>query len=121
MKTVIQRVSASNVAIDGKIVGEISQGLNILLGITKEDSEGDIGKLVNKIINLRIFPDDAGKMYLSLLDIGGEALVISQFTLTGNVKKGRRPSFDASASPDEAERLHDKVNSLLGILRDLPE
>lgn len=108
MIAVIQRVSSSSVKVDEKVVGEIGRGLNILLGVKKGDTSEDIPKLVNKIVNLRIFQDDNGKMNLSLLDIGGEALVISQFTLAGNVKKGRRPSFDESESPDIAKALYEE-------------
>ena len=108
MKAVIQRVLESKVEVDGKVVGQIGQGLNILVGVEKGDTEEDIKKLVNKIVNLRIFEDDNGKMNLSLLDINGEALVISQFTLAGNVKKGRRPSFDNAEKPEKAKQLYEK-------------
>ena len=108
MKVVIQRVEKSYVEVDNKIIGEIGKGLNILLGVEKGDSEKDITKLVNKIMNLRIFEDEKGKMNLSLLDINGEALIISQFTLVGNVKKGRRPSFDTAEKPERAKYLYDK-------------
>lgn len=108
MIAVIQRVSSSSVKVDGEIVGEISKGLNILLGVKKGDDESDILKLVNKIINLRIFQDENQKMNLSLLDINGSALIISQFTLAGNMKKGRRPSFDSSESPDIANEYYEK-------------
>ena len=106
MIAVIQRVSSSCVKVDGKIVGEIGNGLNILLGVKKGDSEEDINKLVNKIVNLRIFRDENEKMNLSLLDVKGSALIISQFTLAGNIKKGRRPSFDSSEHPETAEKLY---------------
>jgi D-tyrosyl-tRNA(Tyr) deacylase len=108
VKCVIQRVSSSNVTVDNKVVGSIGVGLNILLGVQKGDTKDDIGKLVNKIINLRIFKDENDKMNLSLLDIGGEALVISQFTLAGNIKKGRRPSFDSSEKPEIAKKLYEE-------------
>lgn len=108
MKVVIQRVTSSNVKVDGKIVGEINQGLNILLGVLKDDTKEDIQKLINKIINLRIFSDENGKMNKSIQDIDGELLVISQFTLAGNCKKGRRPSFDNSASPDIAKNYYEE-------------
>lgn len=106
MKCVIQRVSSSKVTVDGKVVGSIGAGLNILLGVKKGDNRDDIKKLINKIVNLRIFQDDNNKMNLSLLDINGEALVISQFTLAGNIKKGRRPSFDDSEKPDIAKEFY---------------
>ncbi len=108
MITVVQRVLKSSVEVDGKIISEIGQGLNILLGVVKGDTEGDIKKMVNKIANLRIFEDEKGKMNLSLIDIKGEALIISQFTLAGNVKKGRRPSFDDAENPERAKELYDK-------------
>lgn len=107
MLCVIQRVSSSKVTVDGKVVGKIDEGLNILLGVKKGDTEEDITKLVNKIVNLRIFKDENDKMNLSLLDINGEALVISQFTLSGNVKKGRRPSFNESEDPNVAKVFYE--------------
>ncbi len=107
MKAIIQRVSSSSVSIDNEVVGQIGAGLNILLGIEKGDGEKEVDKLVNKIINLRIFADGAGKMNRSLLDSGGEALIISQFTLAASVKKGRRPGFDKSATPQEAKKLYE--------------
>lgn len=111
MIAVIQRVSSSSVKVDGELVGEIGRGLNILLGVKKGDTKQDILKLVNKIVNLRIFQDENGKMNLSLLDVKGEALIISQFTLAGNVKKGRRPSFDDSETPDIAKALYEEFVS----------
>ncbi len=107
MIAVVQRVLKSYVEVDGEIVSEIDKGINILLGVSKDDSEEDIDKLVNKIVNLRIFEDEKGKMNLSVLDIKGEALVVSQFTLLANIKKGRRPSFENAALPEEAKRLYD--------------
>ncbi len=108
MIAVIQRVSQSYVEVDGKIIGKIGEGLNVLLGVVKGDTEEDINKLVNKIVNLRIFEDEKGKMNLSLININGEALIISQFTLAGNVKKGRRPSFDTAEKPDRAKQLYEE-------------
>lgn len=102
MKTVIQRVSEASVKIDGQIVGKISQGLLILLGIEEADSNEDIDWLVRKIINMRIFSDENGNMNLSMKDIDGEALVVSQFTLHASTKKGNRPSFIKAAKPDFA-------------------
>ena len=107
MIAILQRVSSSSVTVEGEVVGSIGQGLNILLGVLKEDSEEDIDKVLTKIVNLRIFADEAGKMNRSLLDIGGSMLVISQFTLGASIKKGRRPSFDAAAEPSRAEALYD--------------
>lgn len=108
MIAVLQRVNKSWVEVDGKVVGEIGKGINILLGVEKGDTEEDIKKLINKIPFLRIFEDKNGKMNLSVIDIGGEALVISQFTLAGNVKKGRRPSFDNAEEPEKAKLLYEK-------------
>ncbi|SKB51654.1 D-aminoacyl-tRNA deacylase [Malaciobacter marinus] len=106
MIAVVQRVNSSSVKVDNEVVGKISKGLNILLGVKKGDKKEDITKLVNKIVNLRIFQDENDKMNLSLLDIKGEALIISQFTLAANVKKGRRPSFDSSEKPDIAKDMY---------------
>ncbi len=108
MIALIQRVKRSSVKVDGKLISEIGQGLNILLGVFKDDSEKDIEKLVKKVVNLRIFADEKGKMNLSLKDIGAEVLVVSQFTLAGSVKKGRRPSFDSAMAPDDAEKLYER-------------
>lgn len=107
MIAVIQRVSSSKVRVNEQVVGEIQQGLNVLLGVKKGDTLEDVLKLVNKIVNLRIFQDELGKMNLSLLDVQGQMLVISQFTLAGNIKKGRRPSFDESEQPDMAKKLYE--------------
>lgn len=102
MKAVIQRVSEANVKVDGEIVGEISHGLLLLIGIDEEDEKADADWLVQKILNLRIFGDEDGKLNLSLLDISGEILCISQFTLLADYKKGNRPSFIKAAKPDKA-------------------
>jgi D-tyrosyl-tRNA(Tyr) deacylase len=104
----LQRVRRSSVTIDGETVGEIGVGYTILLGVVKEDSEEDIEKLIPKLINLRIFADEQGKMNKSILDIGGQALVVSQFTLAGSVKKGRRPSFENAMPPEDAKRLYEQ-------------
>jgi D-tyrosyl-tRNA(Tyr) deacylase len=108
MIAVVQRVIKSSVEVDGKIVGEIRKGVNILLGIAEDDTEEDVNKLVNKIVYLRMFEDENKKMNYSLLDINGEALIISQFTLLANLKKGRRPSFEYAAKPDKAKALYEK-------------
>ncbi|HID66571.1 MAG TPA: D-tyrosyl-tRNA(Tyr) deacylase [Aquificaceae bacterium] len=108
MRVVLQRVKQSWVKVNGKIVGKIGKGLNILLGIGKGDTEEDIKKLVNKILNLRIFENEEGKFHYSVLDIKGEVLVISQFTLYANVKKGRRPSFEEAEEPKRAKELYEK-------------
>lgn len=108
MIAVVQRVIKSSVEVDGKVVGEIRKGVNILLGVAEEDTKEDINKLVNKIVYLRMFEDENKKMNYSLLDINGEALIISQFTLLANLKKGRRPSFEYAAKPDKAKALYEK-------------
>lgn len=107
MKAVIQRVSGASVKVDSEIVGEISQGLLLLIGIDEEDERSDADWLVQKILNLRIFGDEDGKLNLSVLDISGEMLCISQFTLIADYKKGNRPSFIKAAKPDKAIPLFD--------------
>lgn len=107
MKIVIQRVSESHVKVDGSIVGEIGKGLMLLIGIDENDTEADADWLVQKILNLRIFGDDEGKLNLSVQDIKGEILCISQFTLIADYKKGNRPSFIKAAKPDQAIPLFD--------------
>lgn len=109
----VQRVSRARVTVDGQTVGEISDGLLALVGATHEDSVNDARAVAAKMAGLRIFPDRAGKMNLSLLDIGGEVLVVSQFTLYGDVRRGRRPSFVRAARPEPAERLVDEVVAAL--------
>lgn len=106
MIAVIQRAKNGAVKIEGKIVGQIGQGLVILLGIKKGDSEEAIDYLIDKIINLRIFADENDKMNKSLLGIKGEVLIVSQFTLYGNCEKGRRPSFENAEEPKKAEELY---------------
>ena len=106
MRVIIQRVSRASVEVEQRIVGEISQGILLLLGVEKNDTEEDAEKLIKKIINLRIFTDSSGKMNLSLLDISGELLVISQFTLYGDCRKGRRPSFSKAAGAELGKELY---------------
>lgn len=106
MRAVIQRVKQSSVTIDNSIVSEIDKGLLVLLGIAKGDNTNDANYLAEKIIYLRIFEDENGKMNRSLLDIGGAMMVVSQFTLLGNCRKGRRPSFIDAANPDDANKLY---------------
>jgi len=107
LKTVIQRVTSASVTVDGKIVGEIGVGIMVLLGVAKGDTETQADWLAEKIVNLRIFSDKEGKMNLSLHDIGGALLVVSQFTLAGNCAKGKRPSFDTAAPADEGKQLYE--------------
>ena len=106
MRAVIQRVSSARVRVGGEIVGEIGKGFLVLLAVGKEDSEKDADWLAEKIVGLRVFEDEQGKLNLSLKDVGGEILIVSQFTLYGDCRKGRRPSFDQSAPPELAERLY---------------
>ena len=110
MIALLQRVSSSRVEVDGKVVGQIGRGVNILLGVEKGDTEEDIKLLVDKIVNLRIFPSEDGKRDFdrSLLDIGGEVLVVSQFTLPASLRKGRRPSFDRAEEPRRAKELYER-------------
>ena len=107
MQALIQRVSEAKVVVDGQTIGEIEQGILVLLGVEKEDDEQKADKLLNKVSGYRIFPDDEGKMNLSLKDIKGQLLVVSQFTLAADTKKGMRPSFSSAAVPSEAERLYE--------------
>jgi len=116
MRAVIQRVSQGKVIIDSEVVGSISTGLVILLGVGHADSEEDVEYLASKIVNLRIFSDEAGKMNRSLLDVSGEALIVSQFTLWGDCRKGRRPSFVEAAPPELAEELYHKLVKRVGAL-----
>ena len=112
MKALIQRVSQASVSVDGDVVGSIGQGVLVLLGVEKQDDEAAADKLLKKILNYRIFPDEDDKMNLSLLDVDGGVLLVSQFTLVADTKKGLRPSFSAAAKPADAERLyHYTVNS----------
>ncbi|HPW40145.1 MAG TPA: D-aminoacyl-tRNA deacylase [Bacillota bacterium] len=108
MRAVIQRVKSGSVAVDDKIVGSIGKGFVVLLGVNEKDTEADVLYMVDKTVNLRIFEDDNEKMNLSLLDIKGELLVISQFTLYGDCRKGRRPNFMSAARPEKAEELYNE-------------
>ena len=113
MKAVLQRVTEARVEVDGAITGECGEGLMILLGVAKGDTEIDADLLARKICNLRIFTDENDKMNLSVKDIDGEALVISQFTLMANYRHGNRPDYMESAPPDEANRLYEYFKSLM--------
>jgi D-tyrosyl-tRNA(Tyr) deacylase len=106
MRAVVQRVSSARVVVAEESVGEIQAGLMVLLGVEKEDAEADARYLAEKMAGLRIFEDEAGKMNLSLLETGGGILVVSQFTLLGDCRQGRRPGFSAAAAPEEADRLY---------------
>jgi D-tyrosyl-tRNA(Tyr) deacylase len=108
MRAVVQRVSSSKVTVDDRITGEISKGLLVLLGVTHEDTSKDVDYMIDKILNLRIFEDENEKMNLSLKDVNGELLVVSQFTLYGDCRKGKRPSFSNAARPDLATTLYEE-------------
>src|SRR5437868_15210288 len=113
MRALLQRVSHASVTVDGQVVGQIGQGLLVFLGIGQGDSEVQVKTLADKIAYLRIFGDDEGKMNRSLLDIGGEVLVVSQFTLYANMRRGRRPSFTDAAPPAIAESLVERFKNTL--------
>jgi D-aminoacyl-tRNA deacylase len=115
MRAVVQRVSRARVQVDGRVVGEIGPGLVVLLGIGREDTAASAAYLARKVAELRIFDDEQGKMNRSLEDAGGAALVISQFTLFGDVRRGRRPGFERAAPPEEAKSLYEEfVRALRG-------
>ena len=107
MRVVVQRVKEASVTVDEQIVGKINKGLLVLLGVGEEDDKKDLEYLLNKVLGLRIFEDEKGKMNLSLIDVGGQLLVVSQFTLYGDVRKGKRPSFTDSAHPDIADKMYE--------------
>jgi D-tyrosyl-tRNA(Tyr) deacylase len=107
MRAVVQRVSRAQVAVSGEITGQIGLGLLVLLGVGRDDTEADASYLAEKIAGLRVFEDDRGKMNRSALDVGGNVLAVSQFTLYGDVRRGKRPSFDAAAPPGKARQLYE--------------
>ncbi|AQX53642.1 D-aminoacyl-tRNA deacylase [Priestia flexa] len=113
MKVVVQRAKEANVTVEGEVVGEISKGFMLLVGVTHEDEMKDADYLADKIVNLRVFEDETGKMNHSLLDIEGEILSVSQFTLYGDCRKGRRPNFMGAAKPDKALTLYNYFNEQL--------
>ena len=113
MRVVVQRVSQSNVKVSGEAIGEIKEGLMVLISFVDEDNETDLGWMTKKIINLRIFNDDEGKMNRSVQDVGGDILLISQFTLHGSTKKGNRPSFIKAAKPDFANVMYERFIKVL--------
>jgi len=108
MRAVVQRVSSSKVTVDGELTGEINKGLLVLLGVTHDDTSKDVDYIIDKVLNLRIFEDENEKMNLSLKDVEGELLVVSQFTLYGDCRKGRRPSFSNAARPEVATKLYEE-------------
>ena len=107
MRAVVQRVSSSKVTVEGEVTGEINKGLLVLLGVTHEDTSKDVDYIIDKVLNLRIFEDENEKMNLSLKDVGGELLIVSQFTLYGDCSQGNRPSFIEAARPEEANPLYE--------------
>lgn len=119
MRAIVQRVSRASVTVDGQVTGQIGRGLLILLGVGQGDSEEQVRVLVEKLVHLRIFEDDEGKMNRSLLDVRGEALVVSQFTLYADIRKGRRPSFTDAAPPALAEPLVEQCKAAIAAF-DIP-
>lgn len=115
MRAVVQRVSRASVTVAGAVIGAIDAGLLVLLGVAPDDTEADARQLAEKIVQLRIFEDDAGKMNLSLAEQGGALLAVSQFTLLGDCRKGRRPSFIGAAPPELAERLYEVFIAAVGV------
>jgi len=107
MRAVVQRVSRAKVTVDGEMVGQIEIGLVVLLGVARDDTEADANYLAGKIVGLRVFENDQGKMNLSVQEVGGSVLAVSQFTLYGDVRRGKRPSFDAAAPPEKARQLYE--------------
>ena len=113
MRAVVQRVSRAEVRVDGRVTGRVGKGLAVLLGVARGDAEQDAAFLAEKVAALRIFEDGAGKMNLSVRDVGGGALVVSQFTLLGDARKGNRPGFVDAASPEEANALYERFCAML--------
>ncbi len=110
MRAVLQRVRSATVTVEGGTIASIAQGLVVLLGVSKDDSDADVAYMADKIPQLRIFSDEAGKMNRSIMDVNGELLMVSQFTLLGDTHRGRRPGFDAAAPPDMAQRLYESAS-----------
>lgn len=113
MRVVVQRSKAAQVTVDGRVVGRIGQGLMLLVGVTHDDTEQDAKYVADKVAGLRIFEDEEGKMNLSVLDVGGAVLSVSQFTLYGDTRKGKRPNFMSAAKPEHARPLYELFNELL--------
>jgi D-tyrosyl-tRNA(Tyr) deacylase len=116
MRVVVQRSKEAEVRVEGEIVGRIDQGLVLLVGVTHEDTELDAKYLADKVAGLRIFEDEQGKMNLSVMEVGGQILSVSQFTLYGDCRKGKRPNFMSAAKPDLAQPLYDRFNAMLSEL-----
>ena len=114
MRALVQRVSNASVTVDGEEVARIGPGLLVLLGVRRGDGEAEADRIASKLLALRVFEDDAGRMNLSVRDVGGEILCVSQFTLYGDTRKGNRPSFVDAAPPEEAEPLYERMRSALG-------
>lgn len=114
MRAVVQRVRGCSVTVDGRLTGTTDDGLLVYLGVGRRDTDGDARFLCDKVMNLRIFPDEAGKMNLSILDTGGGIMVVSQFTLYGDARAGRRPSYTAAAEPQMARMLYERALQLFG-------
>ncbi len=113
MRAVVQRVKNAQVAVNGSVIGQIGKGLLVYLGVGKDDNEADAAFIADKIVNLRVFADDNDKMNLNVKDAGGQVLIVSNFTLFGDCRKGRRPGFDLAAQPETAEKLYEKVAELV--------
>jgi D-aminoacyl-tRNA deacylase len=113
MRAVLQRVKSAQVTVAGEMVGEIGKGLLVLVGVAKDDGPGDVAYLANKIVNLRVFPDHDKLLHFTTAEVGGGVLVVSQFTLLGDCRKGRRPSFDQAAPPELAEKLYEDLVAAL--------
>lgn len=116
MRAVVQRVSRASVKVNGELTGKIGQGLLVLLGVAQGDTDADANYLAEKVAGLRIFEDAEGKMNRSVIDVGGAVLAVSQFTLLGDVRKGKRPSFDAAAGPQRARELYERFVARVGDL-----
>ena len=114
MRACVQRVTSARVTVDGRTVGRIGPGRVVLLGVAAEDGPKDVAWMANRLVGLRVFEDDDGKMNRSLVDVGGAMLVVSQFTLLGDCRKGRRPSFIAAAGPELAENLYEDLTAAVG-------
>jgi len=115
MRAVLQRVTRASVTVDGQVIGQIERGLVVLLGVEQGDTDADAHQLADKTVQLRIFDDAEGKMNLAVPDVGGSVLVVSQFTLLGDCRKGRRPSFIRAAQPELAERLYETFVAAIGV------